>query len=107
MLQVAVWNFKGQLVTSFEDHILLDRECNTNNIYITSEQDVLISCCHCSQHRRRDIEDENDEGSDRGLPGDPDDVRSKLNSRPVSINVSNILTGTVSSLKSNSGEFSK
>nr|GEW74080.1 transducin/WD40 repeat-like superfamily protein [Tanacetum cinerariifolium] len=42
---VAVWNFKGQLVTSFEDHELWYPDCNTNNIYITSNQDVIISYC--------------------------------------------------------------
>lgn len=42
---VAVWNFKGQLVTSFEDHEYWYPDCNTNNIYITSNQDVIISYC--------------------------------------------------------------
>eukprot|EP00245_Coleochaete_scutata_P007175 TRINITY_DN22284_c0_g1_i1.p1 TRINITY_DN22284_c0_g1~~TRINITY_DN22284_c0_g1_i1.p1 ORF type:complete len:473 (-),score=65.66 TRINITY_DN22284_c0_g1_i1:261-1679(-) len=42
---VAVWNFRGELVTSFEDHLLWYPDCNTNNIYITSDQDVIISYC--------------------------------------------------------------
>ena len=42
---VQVWNFKGDLVTSFDDHELRYRGCNTNNIYITSEQDHIISYC--------------------------------------------------------------
>ena len=42
---VAVWNFRGELVTSFEDHLLWYPDCNTNNIYITSEQDLIISYC--------------------------------------------------------------
>eukprot|EP00899_Mesostigma_viride_P006660 jgi/Mesvir1/15996/Mv08301-RA.1 len=42
---VAVWNFKGELVTSFEDHVLWYPDCNTNNIYITTEQDLIISYC--------------------------------------------------------------
>jgi hypothetical protein len=42
---VAVWNFKGELVTHFEDHVLWHPECNTNNIYITSRQDLIISYC--------------------------------------------------------------
>jgi hypothetical protein len=42
---VAVWNFRGELVTSFEDHQLWHPDCNTNNIYITSDQDLIISYC--------------------------------------------------------------
>lgn len=42
---VSVWNFKGELVTSFEDHLLWHPDCNTNNIYITSDQDLIISYC--------------------------------------------------------------
>ncbi|KAL0359082.1 UNVERIFIED_CONTAM: hypothetical protein Sangu_0757600 [Sesamum angustifolium] len=42
---VAVWNFRGELVTSFEDHLLWHHDCNTNNIYITSDQDLIISYC--------------------------------------------------------------
>ncbi|GMP42476.1 hypothetical protein CsSME_00012212 [Camellia sinensis var. sinensis] len=40
---VAVWNFREELVTSFEDHLLWHPDCNTNNIYITSDQDLIIS----------------------------------------------------------------
>ncbi|PWA76762.1 hypothetical protein CTI12_AA229960 [Artemisia annua] len=42
---VAVWNFRWELVTSFEDHLLWHPDCNTNNIYITSDQDLIISYC--------------------------------------------------------------
>lgn len=42
---VAVWNFRGELVTKFEDHLLWHPDCNTNNIYITSDQDLIISYC--------------------------------------------------------------
>ncbi|GJM95635.1 hypothetical protein PR202_ga12400 [Eleusine coracana subsp. coracana] len=42
---VAVWNFRGELVTSFEDHLLWHHDCSTNNIYITSDQDLIISYC--------------------------------------------------------------
>ncbi|CAN6470036.1 unnamed protein product [Victoria cruziana] len=42
---VAVWNFRGELVTSFEDHLLWHPDCNTNNIYITIDQDLIISYC--------------------------------------------------------------
>ncbi|PSS32464.1 FKBP12-associated protein [Actinidia chinensis var. chinensis] len=66
---VAVWNFRGELVTSFEDHLLWHPDCNTNNIYITSDQDLIISYCRA----------------------DSDDLSSEGNAG--SINVSNILTG--------------
>ncbi|XP_050215583.1 uncharacterized protein LOC126666764 isoform X1 [Mercurialis annua] len=66
---VAVWNFRGELVTSFEDHLLWHPDCNTNNIYITSDQDLIISYC------KAESEDQWMEGS------------------AGSINVSNILTG--------------
>mmetsp|Transcript_9688 Transcript_9688/g.22379 ORF Transcript_9688/g.22379 Transcript_9688/m.22379 type:complete len:429 (+) Transcript_9688:245-1531(+) len=42
---VAVWNFRGEKVTTFEDHTLWHPDCNTNNIYITSQQDLIISYC--------------------------------------------------------------
>jgi hypothetical protein len=42
---VSVWNFKGELVTTFEDHELWHQDCNTNNIYITGGQDLIISYC--------------------------------------------------------------
>ncbi|XP_075513340.1 uncharacterized protein LOC142548729 isoform X2 [Primulina tabacum] len=64
---VAVWNFRGELVTSFEDHLLSHPDCNTNNIYITSDQDLIISYCN------------SDEPLADGNAG--------------SINISNILTG--------------
>ncbi|CAL0315590.1 unnamed protein product [Lupinus luteus] len=66
---VAVWNFRGELVTSFEDHLLWHPDCNTNDIYITSDQDLIISYCKA----------------------DSDDSLSEGN--VGSINVSNILTG--------------
>ncbi|OMP07007.1 hypothetical protein COLO4_07711 [Corchorus olitorius] len=66
---VAVWNFRGELVTSFEDHLLWHPDCNTNNIYITSDQDLIISYCKA-------------ESDDRWMEGNAG-----------SINISNILTG--------------
>ncbi|KAL0401059.1 UNVERIFIED_CONTAM: hypothetical protein Slati_4135800 [Sesamum latifolium] len=66
---VAVWNFRGELVTSFEDHLLWHPDCNTNNIYITSDQDLIISYCKA----------DTDEPLSDGNAG--------------SINISNILTG--------------
>ncbi|XP_072989523.1 uncharacterized protein [Typha latifolia] len=67
---VAVWNFRGELVTSFEDHLLWHPDCNTNNIYITTDQDLIISYCKSEQ------------GCDEGEV-----------STVGSINMSNILTG--------------
>ncbi|XP_029129547.1 uncharacterized protein LOC109810085 isoform X3 [Cajanus cajan] len=58
-----------KLVTSFEDHLLWHPDCNTNNIYITSDQDLIISYCKA----------------------DSDDSLAEGNAG--SINVSNILTG--------------
>ncbi|KAJ7959493.1 Transducin/WD40 repeat-like superfamily protein [Quillaja saponaria] len=66
---VAVWNFRGELVTSFEDHLLWHPDCNTNNIYITSDQDLIISYCKA----------DSDDSLSKGYVG--------------SINISNILTG--------------
>ncbi|KAK7374127.1 hypothetical protein VNO80_07553 [Phaseolus coccineus] len=66
---VSVWNFRGELVTSFEDHQLWHPDCNTNNIYITSDQDLIISYC------KADSDDQWMEGN------------------AGSIHVSNILTG--------------
>eukprot|EP00898_Chlorokybus_atmophyticus_P004301 jgi/Chlat1/4872/Chrsp31S04889 len=67
---VALWNFRGEIVTSFEDHLLWYPDCNTNNIYITSDQDLIIS--YCKPH--------------------PDDRR--IEGHMVgSINISSILTG--------------
>ncbi|THG06306.1 hypothetical protein TEA_010062 [Camellia sinensis var. sinensis] len=48
---VVVWNFYEELVTSFEDHLLWHPDCNTNNIYITSDQDLIIS------YRKADSDD--------------------------------------------------
>ena len=65
---VEVWDFRGNLVTTFEDHMLWHNDCNTNNIYITSEQDVIISYCKATKA-----------STDAAAAG--------------SINISNILTG--------------
>lgn len=54
---MAVWNFRGELVTSFEDHLLWHPDCNTNNIYITSDQDIIISYC------KADTDDSSAEGT--------------------------------------------
>ncbi|OIV96893.1 hypothetical protein TanjilG_00475 [Lupinus angustifolius] len=77
---VAVWNFRGELVTSFEDHLLWHPDCNTNSIYVTSDQDLIISYCKA----------------------DSDDPLSEGNAG--SINVSNILTGKcLAKIRANNG----
>lgn len=43
--KIAVWNFRGELVSTFDDHELWHKNCNTNNIYITNKQDLIISYC--------------------------------------------------------------
>jgi len=44
---VTVWNFKGELVRTFEDHKLCLRPSidHTSIIYITHSQDIIISLC--------------------------------------------------------------
>lgn len=46
---VTVWNLRGEKVTTFEDHELWHPDCNTNNIYITSKQDLIVSYCRSKQ----------------------------------------------------------
>ncbi|KAF7031328.1 hypothetical protein CFC21_042670 [Triticum aestivum] len=57
---VSVWNFRGELVTSFEDHLLWHPDCNTNSIYITSNQDLIISYC------KAEPDDPSSEDNDKG-----------------------------------------
>lgn len=86
---VSVWNFRGELVTTFEDHMLWHPDCNTNNIYITSSQDLIISYCKnrrkggaYGQNRNRVLSNSSEEGEDM------DDGSSK-----GSLNISDIFTG--------------
>ncbi|KAL1503139.1 hypothetical protein AB1Y20_011201 [Prymnesium parvum] len=65
--QVTVWNFRGEQVTHFEDHVLWHPDTNTSNIFITAAQDYIISYCRT-------------ESSSEGLP-------------TGTINISNIHTG--------------
>jgi WD40 repeat protein len=44
--QVCVWSFRGELVTTFEDHVLWHSDSHTNSIYITQHQDLIMSYCH-------------------------------------------------------------
>jgi len=42
----TVWNFQGELVTSFEDHLLWhDNVWSANDIYITKDEGRIISYC--------------------------------------------------------------
>jgi hypothetical protein len=62
---VTLFNFRGERVSTFEDHMLWLPDSNMNNVFISSAQDVMISFC-----RNTDI-----------------------GSMPGSINVSSIKTG--------------
>lgn len=42
---VSVWNFRGERVTVFEDHVLFHSDSNTSSIYITQRQDIIVSYC--------------------------------------------------------------
>lgn len=42
---VSVWNFRGELVTQFRDQQLWHPDARTNNIYITTQQELIISYC--------------------------------------------------------------
>lgn len=42
---ISVWNFDGQLQSTFEDHVLWQPDSNTSSIYITQSQDLIMSYC--------------------------------------------------------------
>eukprot|EP00873_Tetraselmis_striata_P021594 jgi/Tetstr1/441858/TSEL_030069.t1 len=42
---VSVWNFAGELVTQFQEQQLWHPDARTNNIYITAQQELIISYC--------------------------------------------------------------
>nr|KYP42382.1 hypothetical protein KK1_036211 [Cajanus cajan] len=68
---ISVWNFRGELVTAFDDHQLWHAGYKTNDTHIIIDQDLIISYCKAYP------DDQRMEGKDAG-----------------SINVSNILDGT-------------
>jgi hypothetical protein len=39
----------------FEDHQLWHPDCNTNNIYITSQQDLIISYCGNNPRQQKGV----------------------------------------------------
>lgn len=43
--QVNVWNFKGERVTDFEDHVLFRSDFSNSSISITQNQDIIVSYC--------------------------------------------------------------
>ena len=71
---VTVWNLSGDKITSFEDHELWHPDCNTNNIYITAKQDIIVSFCR--DHASTSCED--------GMAGGP---------MKGAVNISSIFTG--------------
>ena len=42
---VTVWSLDGEKITTFEDHALWPSESNTNTIYITVQQEYILSFC--------------------------------------------------------------
>ena len=50
---VAVWNFRGELVTSFKDRLLWHPDGNFNNLCITTDQNLIISYCKADSGDRR------------------------------------------------------
>ena len=72
---MTVWNFRGELVSRFEDHSLwfpLAELDHTSVIYITQSQDVILSLCH---------------------GGDSGDTAQSSQPKNVAIHVSHILSG--------------
>uniref|UniRef100_A0A0A9CKC3 Uncharacterized protein n=1 Tax=Arundo donax TaxID=35708 RepID=A0A0A9CKC3_ARUDO len=68
---VSVWNYRGELVTSFDDHLFWHPDCSDNSFCITSNKDLIISYC-------------------RAYPKD-----SSSDENACSINISEIVTGKV------------
>lgn len=105
--QVAVWNFRGEQVTRFEDHELWHPETNTSNIFITASQDYIVSYCRPASHRNSSghVGRRRSAGSNSGTSTDgssdasgtasqePLDSRSPPTYQGGAIHVSHILTG--------------
>ena len=43
---MAVWNFRGEMVTKFADHALYHPDTSTNNIVITTSQATRSDVAH-------------------------------------------------------------
>jgi len=54
---IKVFNFRGEIVTEFEDHQLYHINCTTNNIYINTDQDLIISYCRTKSSSNSSSED--------------------------------------------------
>ena len=79
--EVTVWNFRGELVSRFQDHSLwfpLPELDHTSVIYITQTQDVILSLCH---------------GSSDGGESQSSHTQKTPMPRTVAIHVSHILSG--------------
>ena len=114
--EVSVCNFRGETVATFADHVLKHPDTNTNNTFISSTQDYIISYCR-ERHPRRNragvqrtapaaitaamvdgdphgeeagSTDEYGEETDAAEGGAPSDV---VDHRRGTINVSHILSG--------------
>nr|CAD1827369.1 unnamed protein product [Ananas comosus var. bracteatus] len=55
--KLEVWSFHGELFTSFEDHTLQHGIVNSNNIYITDDQEIIISYCKVGEESYNEEED--------------------------------------------------
>nr|CAD1827276.1 unnamed protein product [Ananas comosus var. bracteatus] len=55
--KLEVWSFHGELFTSFEDHTLRHGNVNSNNIYITDDQEIIISYCKVGEESYNEEED--------------------------------------------------
>eukprot|EP00884_Botryococcus_braunii_P011414 jgi/Botrbrau1/20273/Bobra.31_1s0056.1 len=42
---LSVWDVQGKNVAQFEDHSLCQADCNTNHIYITGDERLIVSYC--------------------------------------------------------------
>jgi hypothetical protein len=67
--EVIVWNFKGEQVSRFDDHTLWHPETNTNNIFITTAQDYIISFCQSNSSGSVGGDREGGSGSQRQQRG--------------------------------------
>ena len=42
---VSIWNFRGEQVTRFQDHLLMAEAGNSTNIFVSRKQDFILSYC--------------------------------------------------------------
>lgn len=80
--EIGVWNFSGQRVASFDDHFNFFADCNTSNVFISHEQDLIVS--YCLTHTQI--------AALKNRQADPD-AWLKAKERSGCINVSHIFSG--------------